>query len=360
MSLEEDVTSRRAVLEAIGEFDRLGRERFLETYGFGEAHGYVVRFEGSLYDSKALLGAAYGFEHPQRGPLRPLEFSGGEDLSVQVLRALGFEVERLGSESIRSGARVRGRNPTWVFDELILALDLYLDGGLLDDSDARVIELSQVLNRLPIHTQRPDEERFRNPNGVALKLANFAALDPAYPGAGMSRGSKRDVETWDRYHARQSELRIIAGALRAGAANGESFPTVPEDDEDEAPEGRLLYRRHRSWERNRSLANRKKAAAKAAGKLACEACGFDFESVYGLLGRDYIECHHTRPLALSGPTITRASDLALLCANCHRMAHRGYPWPSIDALHRLITERRGLVKALPGSIRPATSMVEVS
>ena len=86
------------------------------------------------------------------------------------------------------------RNPPWAFDELVLALDLYLREGQLDDSHARVVELSQLLNHLPIHTIRPDLERFRNPNGVALKLANFAALDPNYPGVGMTRGGKRDAE----------------------------------------------------------------------------------------------------------------------------------------------------------------------
>lgn len=33
-----------------------------------------------------------------------------------------------------------------------------------------VIELSALPNALPIHTTRPDAEKFRNPNGVALKL----------------------------------------------------------------------------------------------------------------------------------------------------------------------------------------------
>ena len=73
------------------------------------------------------------------------------------------------------------RNPTWAYDELIVTLDLYLREGLLDDTDSRVIELSDVLNALPIHTVRPNEERFRNPNGVAMKLGNLAALDPSYP-----------------------------------------------------------------------------------------------------------------------------------------------------------------------------------
>ena len=34
------------------------------------------------------------------------------------------------------------RNPPWAFDELVLALDLYLREGQLDDSHARVVELS--------------------------------------------------------------------------------------------------------------------------------------------------------------------------------------------------------------------------
>jgi 5-methylcytosine-specific restriction protein A len=61
----------------------------------------------------------------------------------------------------------RGRHPAWEADELILAVDLYLDYGLIDDTDQRVIELSRTLNALQIHGSRPDAERFRNPNGVA-------------------------------------------------------------------------------------------------------------------------------------------------------------------------------------------------
>src|ERR1039458_2470519 len=91
-----------------------------------------------------------------------------------------------------------GRNPDWAEDELILALDLYLRDGALDDRDTRIIELSELLNSLPIHTTRPDVERFRNPNGVALKLANFSALDPNYPGVGMGRAERGDLHVWDR------------------------------------------------------------------------------------------------------------------------------------------------------------------
>ena len=59
------------------------------------------------------------------------------------------------------------RNPNWARDELILALDLYLQEGQLDVSHPKVIELSNLLNSLPIHTDRLNNEKFRNPNGVA-------------------------------------------------------------------------------------------------------------------------------------------------------------------------------------------------
>lgn len=76
------------------------------------------------------------------------------------------------------------RNPKWHRDEIILALDLYFsaDRGSIDDKNKKIVELSQVLNKLPLFPERPDEEKFRNPNGVTLKLSNFLAFDPTYKG----------------------------------------------------------------------------------------------------------------------------------------------------------------------------------
>lgn len=79
------------------------------------------------------------------------------------------------------------RNPKWERDEVILALNLYFDEnrGNIESNNPKIIELSELLNQLPIHSNRPDEEKFRNPNGVTLKLGNFLALDPNYLGKGM-------------------------------------------------------------------------------------------------------------------------------------------------------------------------------
>jgi hypothetical protein len=59
----------------------------------------------------------------------------------------------------------RTTNPDWTRDELIIALDLYMRLGrrVADDSHPDVIAVSDLLNSLPIHDDRPDAGRFRNP-----------------------------------------------------------------------------------------------------------------------------------------------------------------------------------------------------
>ena len=179
-----DVTAA-GVDRALAEFDRLGREAFLAKHGFGKARGYLLVRGDRRYDSKPIVGVAHGYDRPDLGPLRSQDFTGGEATVARLLESLGFEVEK------------PRRNPPWAEEELILALDLYLREGLLDDKDQAVIELSGDLNALTVHSERPDAFRFRNPNGVALKLANFAALDPNYGGRGMTRGGRRDAEVWE-------------------------------------------------------------------------------------------------------------------------------------------------------------------
>ena len=74
-----------------------------------------------------------------------------------------------------------------------------------------------------MHAERPDAARYRNPNGVALKLANFAALDPNYPGRGMTRGGQRDSKVWDRYASDEDTLAEAAAAI----SEGREPPPVP-------------------------------------------------------------------------------------------------------------------------------------
>lgn len=92
-----------AVQRALDEFVALGRDQFLARYGFSRARDYLVRDPrtGELCDSKAIVGAAYGFEHPDEGPLKASDFSGGEATVVPLLQRLHFETVRIGEDWTR-------------------------------------------------------------------------------------------------------------------------------------------------------------------------------------------------------------------------------------------------------------------
>jgi 5-methylcytosine-specific restriction endonuclease McrA len=104
-------------------------------------------------------------------------------------------------------------------------------------------------------------------------------------------------------------------------------------------EGRLKLVEHFRRERNREIIKAKKQQVlRATGCLTCEVCGFDFARVYGHLGRGFCEVHHKVPLAEVGTKVTtKLEDLAILCANCHRMVHRTNPFKSIEALKQVVT-----------------------
>ena len=87
-----DVTAS-GVRAALDEFDAVGRQAFLAKYGFGPSAGYWVVRDGRRYDSKAIAGAAHGYDRPDLGPLPAASFSGGSANTIARLVALGVECE---------------------------------------------------------------------------------------------------------------------------------------------------------------------------------------------------------------------------------------------------------------------------
>ncbi len=86
------LTDPAAVDAAMDEYDTLGGEAFRTKYGFSKARNWFVVRGGKLYDSKAVAGVAVGKQHPDRGPLTPVDFSGGESTVKRVLEGLGFTI----------------------------------------------------------------------------------------------------------------------------------------------------------------------------------------------------------------------------------------------------------------------------
>lgn len=150
------LTDPIAVRRAINQFDALGRTAFLALYGFGRAREYMLRTQaGDLYDSKAIVGAAFGFQHPDRGPLRPSDFAGGEATVERKLRELGFEVVRIGD--------------TWSREEVEYTVADYLDMLVLE-SQNHPFNKSEHNARLRIHLPR------RSKASIEMKHQNISAI----------------------------------------------------------------------------------------------------------------------------------------------------------------------------------------
>jgi len=241
-------------------------------------------------------------------------------------------------------------NPPWSRDELILALDLYLRHreSLPGKNTDAVQELSAFLGRMSKALAGADAPTFRNPNGVYMKLGNFRRWDPEYTQSGKSglaKGNKDEGVVWAEFANDPAMLEAVVERIRATVESDDdeataSMRSADEPDIHEAAEGRVLTRLHRTRERSRKLVEAKKRSVLAVGgRLACEACGFDFGKFYGALAEGIIEVHHTRPVHTLLPgDKTHLDDLALLCANCHRVVHSSRRWLSVDQVRSLVEE----------------------
>lgn len=71
---------------------------------------------------------------------------------------------------------------------------------------------------------------------------------------------------------------------------------------------------------------------------SCAACGFSFESTYGVAGTGVMGVHHLVPPAvLDGPyQLDPIADLVPLCHNCHAMAHSASPPLTVTELRSII------------------------
>ena len=132
-----------------------------------------------------------------------------------------------------------------------------------------------------------------------------------------------DPEPWavKEYNLATGEWLLIRGA--------KPFAPAVETPDVELSffEGKTRWRFVLHRKREAELRRAKIVEAMSAGKLVCEVlnCGFDFEECYGPLGSGYAQAHHKIPLKKAPPEGRKIflKDLAVVCANCHVMIHRG-------------------------------------
>ena len=73
---------------------------------------------------------------------------------------------------------------------------------------------------------------------------------------------------------------------------------------------------------------------------SCAVCGMNFFDTYGIIGKDFIEVHHTTPVSEMDEdfVLNIERDLVPLCSNCHSMVHRKKPPYSIHEMKMILEE----------------------
>lgn len=208
-------------------------------------------------------------------------------------------------------------NVSFTRDEVILALDvLYSAQGQVISPDSKgIIELSELLNRLPIHPQAKQNEGFRSPHGVSQQINTFARS--------CRRGEKSKYvgqHFYDisfEYEECPERLHNIAKAIRT---NEKYFSTTfgAKEADYGFPEGALLGHLHHSIENA--------AQKKIVRKDRCEVCGINPALMYGVQ-ENLLELHlMVLPEKMNGGTRYGQDCYMTVCPTCHAALHRIRPW----------------------------------
>jgi hypothetical protein len=234
-----------------------------------------------------------------------------------------------------------------------VAFPLQNKSFVMDAMDFDIIEddgITATLAPLRVSIRNSDfqidlQDRFKAIDVDLKSIPAIAVKHPALAAAVEAHGveiakavnSVEIREAADRINALQAE---IFGMTNAGSVvTLEDAASKPETDLEEivGKEGRLLTRLHAYKERDRVFAARAKKyyRDKNGGRLVCEACGLDPIAVYGPDGERCIEAHHKVPIEeLQPDSITRVDEMAMVCANCHRIIHSKKPCLKVDEVRK--------------------------
>lgn len=206
-------------------------------------------------------------------------------------------------------------------DEAILALDvLYSTNEQLKPESEAIIELSELLNSLPIHKNKERRSTFRNPSGVCKQIRSFARsikINKKDPNVGIMF-----YEVANEFNNRFEELHLIANAIRKNKNLYDEFQFGCTFENSAFPEGALLEHLHYIIEVRDGL--------KIKPSNRCSICRIKLDEIYR--GEQFLLTPHlATPLTeLDGKKKYKESDFLTVCPNCHAALHHYRPWLSKD------------------------------
>lgn len=113
------------------------------------------------------------------------------------------------------------RNPAWVREELILALEAYVrwDGNPPGKLSPGLQDLSADIGAFRRGLGTRGDAKLRNVNGVYMKLMNFRRFDPRFQSegkVGLTRGNRLEEVVWSEFSSDRVRLERAAQEIKAG------------------------------------------------------------------------------------------------------------------------------------------------
>ena len=360
--------TKKAVKQAIAEFNQLGREAFLAKHNYGIAREYFVIHKGRYYDSKALAWAAHRYLGKTKKPLRR-NFSGGEASVRTALQKLGFKVTGPGTKPFIGAA------PADVLShaELCRRFKVGIRGGMRRNKEARhLILISDAFQGLYDDRWEGDilhytgegtigQQRIIRQNRTLFNSREtgevvhlFEVLEPTqYTYVG-------EVELVNApYQETQADddgnpLLVWMFPIKPKPGSYKPVPTLQQIKKVEQKRAKKVSKLSKEELKKRAKAAKGKPPKRTVtteqysrdqavidyvkwkAKGRCDLCKerAPFRTKKNI---PYLECHHIKQLAKDGEDAI--SNAVALCPNCHRKMHSLNPQGDIAKLKKRVRAR---------------------
>lgn len=347
MALSE--LTAESVVKAIEEFDQIGRDAFLQKYGFGTTRLYHLLANGRSYDSKAIGGAAHGYL-PGQSALAHDEFSGGDATVRRTLEKLGFTVTSARPEFFPTPGDVLTNNElgrtfavgnmggmrrSSKLDLLVLISDPF-KGLYRDRWEGEILHYTGMGPRGDQSLTYAQNRTLNASPDTGIPVHLFEALEPlkyTYAGKVELVGSPYQEDQIDDEGKTRTVWMFPVKLMTGGAKpslTGEQARAI------EAAQARIARRLPTSELRTRASKAKKQphrrtakafvyvrdaVVAEYTKRLAdgsCDLC--DQRAPFRNKSKEhYLECHHIVWLARGGEDTI--GNTVALCPNCHRKMH---------------------------------------
>ena len=222
-------------------------------------------------------------------------------------------------------------NPSWTRDEVILGIDVALNHSQesITPKSSFIIELSKLLNNLPIIPKEKRDSSFRNPVGVSGMLNKFLSM-LAKPNQKFPVG-KLFFDVYDDYYPNLLQLSATTDSIRRNYLIIRNNPSYILFSIPYFKEGIVLSVIH-------TLDDKKYVNKETDLAKSCDICGINPENIYSTEQSSFfLQSHYCiDPINYYPGDELKPCNYIKVCPNCHEILHLFRPWRTQETIETIL------------------------